>query len=148
MKFALWLVFTFAAWGCSTVEDYPLPDLKTAPSGQTFSGQNGDYVFAPDDVVEVYVHRQPKYSGKFTIGQSGYIMIPGLGPVYAKNRSVSLLNSAIQIKLRPFVKYPRVTVATAYSHSYRVVFSGSVRKPGVYTFSKTTLLEGIAVAGE
>ena len=122
--------------------------LSTAPVGSTFAPGSGDYVFAPDDVIEIYVHRQPKYSGRFMVKQSGHIFIPGLGPVYAKKRSVGLLRTAVQVKLRPFVKYPRVTVSPARSTSYKVTFSGNIRKPGVYTFNdKTTLLEGLAKAG-
>lgn len=149
MTVAYWLlVAAMGGLSCATAHDVELPSIGQAPYGSTFSKQNGEYIFAPEDIVEVYVHREPKYSGRFTVGKSGYIIIPNLGPVYAKNRNVSLLQTAVQIKLRPFVKYPRVTVAPAYSYSYQVVFSGSVRKPGRYTFSKkTTLVEGLAVAG-
>ena len=137
--------------GCMTTDEPQkpsLPLLSAAPVGNTFASNSGDYIFAPDDIVEVYVHRNPRYSGRFMVKQSGHIFIPGLGPVYAKNRSVGLLQTAVQVKLRPFIKYPRVTVAPAQSKSYKVTFSGRIRVPGVYTFSsKTTLLEGLAKAG-
>ncbi len=148
MTVVLWLIVAVLVSSCMTTHDTQLPTLNQAPPGSTFSLQNGEYVFAPEDIVEVYVHRQPQYSGRFTIGKSGYIIIPNLGPVYAKNRSVSLLQTAVQIKLRPHIKYPSVIVAPAHSYSYKVIFSGSVRKPGIYTFSaKTTLMEGLAIAG-
>ncbi|NRA64016.1 MAG: polysaccharide biosynthesis/export family protein [Pseudobacteriovorax sp.] len=149
--FSIFAFISIFILGCKTTpEEKPvvLPDISRAPVGTTFSANSGDYIFAPDDVIEVYVHRQPKYSGRFLVKQSGHIILPGIGPVFAKNRSVGLLKTAIQIKLKPHVKYPRVTVAAASSHSYKVTFSGNIRSPGVYTFSeKTTLLEGLARAG-
>lgn len=144
-------IFISLQLSCASTEDQKrvnLPLLSAAPVGNTFAENSGDYIFAPDDIVEIYVHRQPRYSGRFLVKRSGHIFVPGLGPVYAKNRSVSLLQTAVQVKLRPFVKYPRVTVSPALSNSYKVTFSGNIRKPGVYTFNnKTTLLEGLAKAG-
>ncbi|SMF20985.1 polysaccharide biosynthesis/export family protein [Pseudobacteriovorax antillogorgiicola] len=123
-------------------------DITHAPKGSTFSGGNGQYVYAPGDVVEVYVHREPRFSGTFLIHKSGYIQLPRVGPVYAKDRTPSLLKAAIQTKLRPYVRYPKVTVSASHLSSYRVIFSGQVRKPGTYSYNKrTSLLEGLAKAG-
>jgi polysaccharide export outer membrane protein len=122
-------------------------DIRQAPPGKTFS-QSGDYLIAGSDLIEVYVHNHPEYSGRYRVSRSGYITMHRAGLVRATGRSAPLLQAAITIKLRPFIKYPRVSVSIVKPESYQVVFSGSVRKPGVYKLDdKTTLLEGLAIAG-
>ena len=123
-------------------------NIDSVRPGNTFSTSSGSYIFAPGDVVEVYIHRQPGLSGSFLISPSGYIQMPKIGPVFAKNRSVDFMKQTIQIKVRPFVKYAKVSINTGRLSSYKVIFSGQVRRPGTYVFNKkTTLLEGLAEAG-
>ena len=140
----------FILAGCASTEGSKQDwvDISKAPRGETFSSENGAYIFSFDDVVEVYTHRFPGFSGSFVINKSGYIQIPKVGPVYAKNRSAEFLKSAIRIKLKPHIKYPKVEVSTGTLHSYKVTISGAVRYPKEYQFDKqTTLLEGISRAG-
>lgn len=121
--------------------------LTMAPQGRTF-GQDGHYLIEADDLIDIYVHNKPEYSGRYRVGNNGLITLPRVGVVQASGRSIQLLRTALAIKLRPFVKYPRVYCSVAERNSYQVVFSGSIRKPGVYKLGKkTTLIEGIAMAG-
>ncbi len=146
----LWLctslfVFTLACKHSTPVESEDR--LTTAPQGKTF-GQDGHYLIEADDLIDIYVHNKPEYSGRYRVGRNGLITLPRVGVVQASGRSIQLLRTALAIKLRPFVKYPRVYTSVAERNSYQVVFSGSIRKPGVYTLNKkTTLIEGIAMAG-
>ena len=149
----LWLVILLSLLlsNCKSTSDEEVSKFsQTTPpaAGNTFSGSSGQYVFAPGDVVVVHVDNSRKFSGSYVVDKNGYIRMPVIGAIYANKRSASLLKNAIEAKLRPHVKYPRVKVSTGRLASYKVIISGKVRKPGTYSFNrKTTLLEGIALAG-
>lgn len=123
-------------------------DLENAPTGTTFSKLRGQYLFQAGDTLHVYIHRNKRMSGNFRVGASGYVHIPKIGPVYAKNRTASLIRTAIQLKLKPILRYATVDVTNGYLSSYQVIFSGGVKRPGTYRYDyKTSLLEGLARAG-
>lgn len=149
MKIWALMLLSILVSNCKSVdEESEFSNTTPPPAGKTFSGNNGQYVFAIGDVVEVNVRRNAKASGSYLIRNSGYIHMPIIGQVYAANRTASLIKSAIQIKLRPHFKYAKVSVITGRLASYKIQFSGKIRSPGAYSFNKkTTLLDGIARAG-
>ena len=128
-------------------EPNTLSDEQGVPGGNTFSA-TGDYILYPGDKVEVYVHGYPMFSGKFGVDRAGFIKLSKVGEIRAQGRSAQLLATALRIKLKPFVKYPRVSVAVAETNSYRVTFAGIIRRPGVHVSDgPTSLIEGLAIAG-
>lgn len=144
---------SFLLFICLAACKHPIPEGDIAssidgiPGGNTFSA-TGDYIIYSGDRVEVYVHGYPVFSGKYKVDRAGFIKIAKLGEVRAQGRSSQLLATALRVKLKPFVKYPRVSVAVAETSSYKVTFAGIIRRPGVHTLDvPTTLIEGLAIAG-
>lgn len=139
----------FASSACKHQDRIELvgQDIRMAPVGSTFSS-SGDYILDSGDLVEVYVHNHPEYSGRYRVDGGGFITLHRVGLVRAKGRSAQLLRTALNIKLRPFIRHPRATASVVETGSYKVTFSGSVRRPGVHRLDgRTTLLEGLAIAG-
>lgn len=143
------LLATAGVFACKHQDQAELvgQDIRLAPAGSTFSS-TGDYIIDTGDLIEVYVHNHPEYSGRYRVDGAGFITIHRIGLVRAKGRSSQLLTTALSIKLRPFIKHPRVASSVVDTASYKVVFSGNVRRPGIIKLDgRTTLLEGLAIAG-
>ncbi|MFW7377663.1 MAG: polysaccharide biosynthesis/export family protein [Oligoflexus sp.] len=149
LKFVVLLIALLVHTACKHQDQTELvgQDIRLAPAGNTFSS-TGEYVMDSGDLIEIYVHNHPEYNGRYRVDGAGFITLHKVGLVRAKGRSAQLLRTALTIKLRPFIKHPRVAASIVETGSYKVVFSGSVRRPGVHKLDgRTTLLEGIAIAG-
>jgi polysaccharide export outer membrane protein len=94
-----------------------------------------EYLFGPDDIIEITVFGQPELTGEVTVDFRGMIQIPLVGEVRAEGRSPSglgeylteryqLLDSSISEVLVSVVEYKSRTVTVL----------GEVRAPGPYGF--------------
>jgi polysaccharide biosynthesis/export protein len=125
----------------------PAPDMSQAMAGQTFN-RVGDYVISANDQVNVKVYGQEALTGTYVVAASGIMTVPIIGFVQASGLTSLQLTDKLQRALKPFVKNPLVTVSVAGKDSYQVYFSGELTKPGgVVLQTRTTLLQGIALAG-
>lgn len=123
------------------------PDLSAAPRSKTFT-EWGEYLIDANDVVSIICQNKNEVSGSYRVSPSGNISLPLGGVVRAKGLTESQLKDSIVLKLRPHVSSPRVVVSVSQLNSYVVYFTGRVQRPGTYRLeSKTTLLQGLALAG-
>ncbi len=133
------------AEGCAPT--IPAEDMSLAMAGNTFN-RIGDYVISANDQVSVKVFEQDNLSGTYVISPTGALTLPLLCFVQAAGLTSAQLTDKLQKGLRPYVKNPIVTVSVAGRDSYQIYFSGELLRPGAVTMqSRTTLLQGIAVAG-
>ena len=133
------------AWGCAPA--IPAEDLSLAMAGNTFN-RVGDYVISLNDQVAVKVFGQDNLTGIYVVSPTGALSLPLVGFVQAAGSTSAQLTDRLQKGFKPYVKNPIVTVTVVGRDSYQVFFSGEVMHPGAVTLqSKTTLLQGVAVAG-
>ena len=107
------------------------------------------YKLAPLDMVTVKVFGVPDLSQDYAIDQSGRLSMPLVGRVDAVGLSTSQLASAITQRLNAkYLQDPNVTVSLKESVTHVVTIDGSVRQPGVFPFtiSSLTLVQAIALA--
>lgn len=110
-----------------------------------------DYKIGPADVLSVSVIDAPEFGGKFRVGDSGAIEIPGVSnPVQAEGQTPSELARSIREALinAKQLRDPHVTVFVDEYHGRVVTVLGAVTKPSTYPLTKrTNILEALSLAG-
>lgn len=119
---------------------------------KTFSAQGADdhpYEVGVDDVLEINILQPEKLTSVTTISSDGLISLPYIGNVKVKGLTLNQIQDLVQTELaNGYMKYPLVTVSLKESHSQKFFISGSVAKPGAYTFvEKTSVFNAITMAG-
>jgi polysaccharide export outer membrane protein len=126
------------AWGAAVITPYLPPQ---PPPGL------GPYLLDTGDKLRVFVYGQPSLSRLYTVDQSGYVAIPLIGNVRARDRTTTELARAIADRLgREFVRDPQVTVDVALNRPFFIL--GEVRLPGQYPYVSGMAVEtAVAIAG-
>ena len=107
-----------------------------------------DYIIGPEDVLEITVWRNADLSKMVAVRPDGRISLPLIGDVTAVGKTPSQLTEEIAAKLKDFKENPSVAIVVKEVNSYAVFVLGEIARPGKYSLkSKTTLLQGITIAG-
>ena len=107
-----------------------------------------DYIIGPEDVLEITVWRNQDLSKVVAVRPDGRISMPLIGDVTAVGRTPSQLTEEIASRLKEFKENPSIAIVVKEVNSYAVFILGEVQRPGKYPLkSKTTLLQGITIAG-
>lgn len=132
----------------------PLQNPPTAPpaaaqASKSPAAASKDYVIGLEDVLSVFVWREPELSVKeVVVRPDGKITLPLINDISASGLTVNQLQEQITEKLKDFVASPSVTVVVVRIVSQRVSIVGEVGQPGVYALSSPmTVLELLARAG-
>ena len=117
-------------------------------AGMTYA-QQPSYRLGPEDMISIQVLDVAEIPDRpVKIDKNGYIDMPLLGRLEAGGQTTLQLESAIALRLRKFVRQPRVSVHVIEYHSQPVSVLGEVGTPGVYQLSGPKhLLEMISMAG-
>jgi polysaccharide biosynthesis/export protein len=109
-----------------------------------------DYRIGQGDVISVSVADAPEFGGKFRVGDSGLIQIPGVSsPIHAVGQTSIELSNSIRDALidAKQLRNPQVTVFIDEFHGRTVTVLGAVTKPGVYPLERTTtVLDALSLA--
>lgn len=107
-----------------------------------------DYIIGPEDVLDITVWRNQDLSKTVTVRPDGRISLPLIGDVAAVGKTPVQLTEEISAKLKEFKENPSVSIMVNQVNSYAVYLLGEVMRPAKYPLkSKTTLLQGITIAG-
>ena len=107
-----------------------------------------DYIFGPEDVLEITVWRNVDLSKTVTVRPDGKISLPLIGDVSAVGKTTVQLADDISSKLKDYKENPQVSILVKEVNSYAIYVLGEVTHPGKFPLkSKTTLLQAITVAG-
>ncbi len=106
------------------------------------------YQIGPNDVLSIYVWKEPELTRDVTVTPDGKISFPLIGEVFAEGKNVIELKQVITEKLQKFVTAPEVTVIVRESRSQIIYTIGKVTKPGPYPLSADmTVLQALSAAG-
>lgn len=113
------------------------------------AGASSDYRIGALDVLEISVFQVPDLNKTVQVSSSGTIVLPLIGQVVAKGKTVDQLQAQITAMLgAKYLQNPQVSVFVKDAQSQRITVEGAVGKPGIYpTTGQTTLIQGIALAG-
>jgi len=107
-----------------------------------------DYIIGPEDVLEITVWKNQDLSKVVAVRPDGRISLPLIGEVTAVGKTPVQVTEDISAKLKEYKENPQVSIVLKEVNSYAIFVLGEVAKPGKYPLkSKTTLLQGITIAG-
>lgn len=107
-----------------------------------------DYRLGPEDVIDVFVWKEPDLSATVTVRPDGKISLPAVNELIASGKTAVELQQEISQKLQQFLSQPVVSVMVKQINSMKISVLGEVRKPDVYKIkNRVTLLDAIAMAG-
>ncbi len=116
--------------------------------GKLFNTVTSDYIIGAEDVLEITVWRNQDLSKVVQVRPDGRFSLPVIRDVMAVGKTTTQLADELTKKLREYVQNPVVAISVRDVNSYNIFLLGEVVKPGKYPLkSKTTLLQGITIAG-
>lgn len=130
-----------------------LAPVASAAAQERTSERNGgrpevDYQLGPEDVIEVFVWKEPDLSTQVTVRPDGRITLPLAGELIAAGKTPQELQAEIASSLERYVEQPVVTVIVKAINSRQISVLGEVRRPGRYRISqRTDILDAIAMSG-
>jgi polysaccharide export outer membrane protein len=106
------------------------------------------YLIQSNDVLTIFVYKEPSLSGKVVVRPDGRISFPLIQDMQASGMNPGQLKQKIEEALKEYLDAPNVTVIVDQILSYRVFVMGKVAKPGMITSEKPiSVLQAIAIAG-
>jgi polysaccharide export outer membrane protein len=116
--------------------------------GQSSTRPEPLYVIQPNDVLEIFVWKEPELTRKVLVRPDGRISFPLVQDLQAAGISPGELKDRIETKLKEFLSAPNVTVIVDNIQSYKIFVVGKVQKPGAILAEKPmTVLQALAMAG-
>jgi polysaccharide export outer membrane protein len=153
----IWIALLALALQSPPADDHSAPapapsSCAAAASTVTSTGNHafgeGEYRLGPEDVLSVFVWKQPDLSTTVVIRPDRKISLPLLGELEAAGKTAMQLQTEIAGALRQYVNDPRVNVIVKEVNFPAVTVLGQVRKPDRYHIrQRVTALEAIAMAG-
>jgi polysaccharide export outer membrane protein len=121
--------------------DVVKPAARTTPA-------EAEYRLGPEDVIEVFVWKEPEFTTTVVVRPDGRISLPGADELQASGKTAGELQEEITTRLSRFVLQPLVNVMVKQVNSLKISVLGEVRKPDVYRIkNRVTVLDAIAMAG-
>lgn len=112
------------------------------------SAEMPEYRLGPEDLIDVFVWKEPELAASVVIRPDGRISLPLTGELEASGKTAAELQNEITEKLRQFIANPVVSVMVKQINSLKISVLGEVRKPDVYKIkNRITVLDAIAMAG-
>jgi polysaccharide biosynthesis/export protein len=106
------------------------------------------YIIKPNDVLQIFVWKEPALSGKVTVRPDGRISFPLIQDMTAGGLNPGQLKELIEQSLKEYIEIPNVTVIVESIQSYKVYVEGKVNKAGVIMSEKEiSVLQALALAG-
>lgn len=108
------------------------------------------YIVQPNDVLQIYVYKEPNFPIDVTVRPDGRISIPLAQDIQAAGLNPGELKQKMEEKLKESggIEVPNVTVIVKAIQSYRIYILGKVGKPGAIMVEKPiNVLQALSVAG-
>jgi polysaccharide export outer membrane protein len=107
-----------------------------------------EYRLGPEDVIEVFVWKEPDLSTTVVVRPDGKVSVPLIGELLASGKTAAQLQTEIVTKLSQYIAQPSVNVLVKEANSAQVSVLGEVKTPGMYRIrDRSTVLDAIALAG-
>jgi polysaccharide export outer membrane protein len=109
---------------------------------------SSEYIIGAEDILEITVWRNADLSKTVQVRPDGRVSMPIIRDIVAVGKTPTQLAEEMTNKLKEYVQNPVVAVSLNQVNSSNIFVLGEVKNPGKYPLkSKTTLLQGVTVAG-
>lgn len=126
----------------------PESDGAAAAPERDGAAASAAYRLGPEDVIEVFVWKEPELSTSATVRPDGRITLPLVGELMASSKTVAELEEQITARLTSYIELPVVTVSVSAINSPKIAILGEVHRPGRYVIpQRTTVLDAVAMGG-
>ena len=127
----------------------PAPTATTDNPPKSAPGVRPDsYVIGAEDVIDVYVWKEPDMSKTVPVRPDGMISLPLVGEVKAAGYTPVQLQDVLVDTMKKYVSDPEVTVLVEKVASLTFNIVGEVNHPGNFPLTRRmTVLDAIALAG-
>jgi polysaccharide export outer membrane protein len=106
------------------------------------------YIIGAEDVITVYVWKEPDMTKTIPVRPDGMISLPLVGEVKASGYTPVQLQDVLADAMKKYVSEPQVTVVVEKIASLNFNIVGEVNRPGDYPLTRrVTVLDAIAMAG-
>jgi polysaccharide biosynthesis/export protein len=106
------------------------------------------YVIQPNDILEIFVWKEPDLSRKVLVRPDGRISFPLVQDLTASGLTPSELREKIQTELAHYLQSPNVTVIVDAIRHYKIYVVGKVQNPGSFIIEKPiSVLQALTLAG-
>jgi len=106
------------------------------------------YLIGPNDILNVYVWKEPELTQDVTVMSDGRITFPLIGEIMAQGQTITALKETITEKLKDYVTAPEVTIILRESRSRLIYTIGKLNQPGPYPLeADMTVLQALSTAG-
>jgi len=143
MRFTIFFaVVTLAGFIACAFAQRPAMNPVTRAYGEA------EFKLGPDDVVEVFVYKEPELSPTVVVRPDGKISLPLIGELMVNGKSALELQREVTQKLAQYIAEPSVNVIVKEVNSAKVSVLGEVKTPGMYKIKdRATILDAVALAG-
>jgi polysaccharide export outer membrane protein len=137
-----------ASPGEKTVDQANKPGAASEYTEKLSNAVSSEYIIGAEDVLEITVWRNVDLSKIAQVRPDGRISMPIIRDIMAVGKTPSQLAEEMTNRLKEYVQSPVVAVSLKEVNSSNIFMLGEVARPGRYPLkSKTTLLQGITIAG-
>ncbi len=131
-----------------SMTDTTSSSVPASPGEKATNAVSTEYLIGAEDVLEIIVWRNVDLSKIAQVRPDGKISMPIIRDIVAEGKTPSQLAEEMTNKLKEYVQNPVVAVSLKEVNSSNIFLLGEVVRPGKYPLkSKTTLLQGITIAG-
>lgn len=124
------------------------PLASAQPKAQLSETRDPVYTIQPNDMLEIFVWKEPDLTRKVLVRPDGRISFPLIQDLNAAGSSPGELKSNIESRLKEYLTSPNVTVIVESIQSYKVFVVGKVQRPGSIIAEKPiSVLQALSLAG-
>jgi polysaccharide biosynthesis/export protein len=106
------------------------------------------YVVGPNDVLNLSIFADRYYSYDLTVSSNGRIVIPVIGEVYVKDRTLAIVRAMLKSLVDQNFRRSDMTLSLVRARQIRVSVTGAVTQPGVVLLPATArVTDAMAAAG-
>lgn len=113
-----------------------------------FSAGADSYKVGYGDVLKISVYDHPDLETKVSVNDTGHILMPLLGHVAVKGKTIGEISDLLAVKLADgYIRAPQINVFIE-AYGSKCYVTGEVVKPDAYVISDdTTVIKAITIAG-
>ena len=144
---ALLAVFSSLALAQDAAKPAPSAAPDTPP--KSAAGVRPDsYIIGAEDVITVYVWKEPDMTKTIPVRPDGMISLPLIGEIKATGYTPVQLQDVLAESMKKMISDPQVTVVVEKIGSLNFNIVGEVNHPGYFPLTRRmTVLDAIAMAG-